>query len=360
MVYALAIDVGKVREQLHAANEYFAKGLNFQGVKYLLMAERVIRFLPQGSEIARDALKLREQNSSVFNQENGLYDNLRRVAYKHAGFNNPYYKQYFKGVNEPSDSLSILEIGSDTILPDPIQMSLLERRVERIDYTSMEQPARVPVQSIEDHRSAYRTSAMERLLPPRMEQECLGDLEILMAAGWIQRDKARDEVIGLIDQGHYVRYRMAVSWDARNIPYPLDDRSFDEIHIHMMDQPIVSNSNYPHLPSIDDFASEMGRLSREHARFFFTASSSEILVNSDKKIEFFFPYDRQTFDEYMIKLKEALERQGFEIEEFYINPKEEFIPIRKNLTITQINTFASLTNYPEGVDGLLIARKTTK
>ncbi len=320
------------------------------GAKHLIKAQRSINALRnQGHEIPEDVMEYARQVYYV-TYNAGHRSNVENYAVSLDKSCGPYYKQYFVGFSQPADHLSILDIGGST--NSKIRESLLERMVQRVDYTRIEKPRSKSKKkyvrgNYKDPEIAKPYSIGEELV--REEQERLEELDAIgypSGFRYISQDninlhQLRQEVLRNLVEGNYSRYELSMFWDARHIPYPFKDQSFDEIHCHMIDAPIVSSNDNPGYPSIDEFVAEMTRLSHIDSRFFFTVEES------GKQGQFFPP--RSNFDEYMNQLRASFEKQGFEIEEF----KVQKTPIGYG-----DKSLVALTGWCYFTDGLLIARKT--
>ena len=358
-----------IRRQLNEADVYFSKneiGVNersdgttytiseswdVSGAKLLIKARQGISTLrSQGHEIPEDIIESARQLEFKYWHEHHNLSVDRHAAGldKSCG---PHYKQYFVGFSQPADHLSILDIGGAT--DSSIRQSLLERMVQRVDYTRIDKPVvdsekKYVRGNYKDPETAKPYSIGEELA--KAEQERLKEMEAVgYTSGfvYINQDninlhRLRQEVLRNIVEGAYSRYELSMFWDARHIPYPFDDQSFDEIHCHMIDKHIVSGGGLYH-PSIDDFVAEIERLSHVDSRFFFTVQES------GKVGQFFPPRHISDFGGNMNQLRTSFERQGFEIEEF----KVQSSPIGY-----EDNSLAALTMWCYFTNGLLIARKT--
>ena len=372
MADVLSTELDEIRRQLREADIYFSKNKTTvvkkpDGITYtvtenwdvsvakrLINAWRRIKALQtQGHEIPEDVIKDARQLDFKYHWEDRDIA-VRSYIKARDKSCSPYYKQYFIGFREPAEHLSILDIGGSN--NSRIRESLLERMVQRIDYTRTDMP---PADSQNDlwgvggvyeyPKTAEPYSIGEELV--RAEQERLKEMEdIGCISGFQYHDpdninlhQLRQGVLRRILEGTYSRHELSMFWDARDIPYPFDSHSFDEVHCHMINNPIVSSSG-PHYPSIDEFVAEIARLSHMNSRFFFTVQES------NEKGQFFLPNPRATFGRHMDRFRKSFERQGFEVEEFKV---QEF-PIGYG-----VNSLVALTGWCYFTDGLLIAKNTS-
>lgn len=218
----------------------------------------------------------------------------------------PTDSQYYpllKGTTDPIKELDILEIGGDVWgYFGVVQEGLVQRKTERLTYHNM---SLTGSRSPDDNYSGseYLTWAMF-------------EAGVKKPVAFQKRHNARD------------------------IPYPYANAAFDEVHCHLLDTQVVrSVDSDSRFPTIDDFATEISRITKPHGRFFFTAQAG-----------FFF--DSQTgeaycmFEQHMNTLNDSLSAQGFIPLKFV--PDTDFRPGR------ELNIF---TAKPEYVDGFLIAEK---
>lgn len=181
------------------------------------------------------------------------------------------YESYLKGLDGRVQELSILEVGNRK---SPIDHSLERRNYGVLRYRFFNYAASLP----------DRASVMD---------------EIARHSG--------DESFGFL-------------WDAGRLPYPLDPASFDEIHLHMLDTPILSaegmkiNTRQKTIAfhSIDEFARELARLAKAEGRLYLTTQvgfffeGMELMENPDAYLK--------RFPSRISKLSRCLQGGGFTID----------------------------------------------
>jgi len=284
------------------------------------------------------------------------------------------YRKYLKAMDQSIEELKIFEIGSANYQQDgsrgrdPIIETCIEREARNIIYRGISEPGKSPYRLGEDDPLWYRKTARE--LIQNNEQK-----RIYLSPSPTSYQQTK-EIRSL--------FQLIVPWDAKDIPYPFPDNSFDEFHCHMVNDKIILSRDTKAMPpedskwnnyhTIDEFVQEISRITRSDGRVYLTIDNDWFFVDGSLvfgMLELAYSFKMQDFTinlfqfSHNVICKMAQELPGLkynnhEITEVYNSFLEQRNSQRRNefpVSRISIDSLSVFTQWSGMANGVLIATK---